>query len=276
MQKVIYRDQIESYSDCIDQSIIDYIAQESIETYESLENFSLIAFDWYNMEDLGASPAQIIVYLDREDLFYICENEVSFRVAESLFEPAGSNESALYASFRSLLRGKEQQLERIEDRISALDDAILQGSETWKRDEIMKIKYETLRLKKFFEPLESVLELLCGNDNGLIGDEYMKHFVVLHTRAADLAAEVRNLREYIAQVRESYQAQIGIEQNHLMKVFTLVTSIFLPLTLLVGWYGMNFSIPEFSWRFGYPGVIILSLAICAAWFIIFRRNKWFK
>jgi len=83
------------------------------------------------------------------------------------------------------------------------------------------------------------------------------------------------LWEYIHQVRESYQSQIEIEQNNLMKVFTMVTSIFLPLTLIVGWYGMNFQMPELKWRYGYPFLIAVCILVSAIWYIIFKKKKWF-
>ena len=68
-------------------------------------------------------------------------------------------------------------------------------------------------------------------------------------------AGVLNLRDYVTQVREAYQAQIDINLNKVMKIFTVITSIFLPLTLIVGWYGMNLKMPEYSWVYGYPFVI---------------------
>jgi magnesium transporter len=59
-----------------------------------------------------------------------------------------------------------------------------------------------------------------------------------------------------------------------MKIFTVITSIFLPLTLLVGWYGMNLQMPEFNWPFGYPFVILLSVIVVIVSIVIFKRRKW--
>jgi magnesium transporter len=82
------------------------------------------------------------------------------------------------------------------------------------------------------------------------------------------------LWEYINQVRESYQAQIGIEQNNVMKVFTMVTSIFLPLTLIAGWYGMNLQMPEFKWKYGYLFIIATCFLVSIIWFVWFKKKKW--
>ena len=85
---------------------------------------------------------------------------------------------------------------------------------------------------------------------------------------------VLHLREYVTQVREAYQAQLDYEQNQLMRTFTVMTAIFFPLSLIVGWYGMNFSMPEYGWAFGYPMVIALSVVVCGICFWVFRRRKW--
>jgi magnesium transporter len=76
-------------------------------------------------------------------------------------------------------------------------------------------------------------------------------------------------------VREAYQAQVDIEQNQIMKTFTVITAVFFPLSLIAGWYGMNFQMPEFGWRLGYPYVIALSAAVCAVCVICFKLKKWF-
>ena len=78
------------------------------------------------------------------------------------------------------------------------------------------------------------------------------------------------LREYCLQVQTMFQAEIDLRQNRTMKILTVVTTIFLPLSLLAGWYGMNFTgMPELTWKYGYPaaiavsvGIVILSLWIC--------------
>jgi magnesium transporter len=60
-----------------------------------------------------------------------------------------------------------------------------------------------------------------------------------------------------------------------MKVFTVITAVFLPLTLIVGWYGMNFTMPEYGWSHGYLYVIALSIVVCGICWLLFKRKKWF-
>ena len=77
------------------------------------------------------------------------------------------------------------------------------------------------------------------------------------------------------QVQDVYQSEIGIRQNDVMKVLTIVTTVFLPLTLIAGWYGMNFAhMPELAWKYGYPVVILVSVLIVAVSLYIFKKKKY--
>ena len=76
-------------------------------------------------------------------------------------------------------------------------------------------------------------------------------------RVDRLFHSVLNLQDYVTEVREAYQAQVDINLNQLMKLFTVITTICLPLTLIAGWYGMNFPMPEYTSSIGYPMVIAL-------------------
>ena len=82
------------------------------------------------------------------------------------------------------------------------------------------------------------------------------------------------LREYGLQVRELFQAEIDIHQNNIMKTLTIVTTIFLPLTLVAGWYGMNFAnMPELTWKYGYPSVIVISVLMVLVCLWVMKKKK---
>ena len=77
------------------------------------------------------------------------------------------------------------------------------------------------------------------------------------------------------QLRDLYKAHLDIKQNRIMTVLTVVTTIFMPLTLIAGWYGMNFHfMPELNWKWSYPVVIILSIAIAVGSLLFFKKKKW--
>lgn len=278
MQKVIYLYEIHEYEEYIDQSVIDYIGEGQAETYESYDTFELIAFDWCDLHDVESDPTQILLYIDDEDLFFICENETAFKRANECFVKAATNEQAMYMFFRNLFKNTSRYIEGLENRVSDLDDAITSKTKIDEslREKLTDLRYEALRAKKYYEHMEFLFDEICDSDDGLISNDSMKYFEILRNRCIHFVSQTQSIRDYISQVRESYQAQIGIEQNNLMKVFTMVTSIFLPLTLIVGWYGMNVKMPEFNWDYGYLFVIGLCVFITAVWLIVSTKRKWFK
>ena len=79
--------------------------------------------------------------------------------------------------------------------------------------------------------------------------------------------------DYVAEIRSAYQAEVDLSLNKTMKVLTVISVIVLPLSLIAGWYGMNFTMPEYNSPFGYPAVIVLSVLVLAASVIYFKKHK---
>jgi magnesium transporter len=166
-------------------------------------------------------------------------------------------------------------LGKIEDRIVDIEDMV-SGSEIVSGvEEISALRREIQPMKRFFEHLIDAIEDICENENKLYIDTELKYASRIQNRIDRLYRNVLNLRDYVTQVREAYQSQIDIGLNNVMKTFTVITAIFLPLTLLAGWYGMNLIMPEFDWRHGYLFVISLSIAIIVVCLVIFKKKKWF-
>ena len=130
-------------------------------------------------------------------------------------------------------------------------------------------------LKKYYEQFLNVLDILIENENAIFDGRTLRSFRMLYRRTERRFQNVLNLRESVTQVRESDEAEVDISLNTTMKIFTVVTTIFLPLTLIVGWYGMNFDMPEYDWEKGYLFVSILSVLFLLAGILFFRKKKWF-
>lgn len=277
MKQILYTSDIGTVETYVEREVIDYINQGQIETFESFDGFDIVAFDWYDINDVDVPPSQIMVYIDADDIFFFCENDSALRRANELFrdDANDSNERTLYEFFLRLFKDDVSSLEKLEDEITEADDALITGRREQCTQDIVHFRKRLLRLKKYYEQLHRIFEALTENDNGLISSDSLRYFVILERRVDRMLASVVNMREYVTQVREAYQAQVDIEQNNLMRIFTVVTSIFLPLTLLVGWYGMNFPMPEFTWKYGYLSVIVASVTIGLVCVAIFKRKKWF-
>lgn len=270
------KEQVEQYLKEMDAQVVNYIKDDQTETFESHANYDLLAFEWYDVEQVDVRTSQIMIYMDHEDLFFMCEDERAFQKVKCLLPEQEENEQALYLFFSGLLRNDINHLAEIEDEITDAEDEALVSSRRVYLSKIVQYRKELLRLKRYYEQVDSVLDNLNANINGLLSDESIRRFTILANRTDRFHASVLNLRDYVTQMREAYQAQIDIEQNNLMRIFTVITAVFLPLTLMVGWYGMNFQyMPELSWKYSYLAFIGASVLVCIILFIIFKKKKWF-
>ncbi|MDO9544291.1 MAG: CorA family divalent cation transporter, partial [Synergistaceae bacterium] len=136
---------------------------------------------------------------------------------------------------------------------------------------------EILARSHYYSQLSDVALELIENENEIFDDPSLRLLKHFSDRAHRLRQETQMLREYSLQISDAYQTQIDIRQNVVMKVLTVVTAIFLPLTLIAGWYGMNFDyMPELRWDYGYLYVFILSIMVVIGCLWIFKRKKFLK
>lgn len=269
--------QLEQISSYLDAQIWQHISTGQINKFECYHDASLLSFDWYDIHDVKSKPARIIIYFAKEQVFFICENENCLAHVISLVREEYTDDRVLYGFFSELIKGDIDYLEELEERITETEDQVISNYRSFKHEyaeEIIALRRELLKLKRYYEQLNQIFEGLMEDDNHLISSDNLRYFRLLDSKIDRLFAHVLNLRDYVTQVREAYQAQIDIEQNSLMRIFTVVTSIFMPLTLIVGWYGMNLKMPELSWDYTYVFVIGLSVLVVGFGLFIFKRRKW--
>jgi magnesium transporter len=184
-------------------------------------------------------------------------------------------EKFIFAFIDSLINDDNKYLEEIELQINKLEDLVM-GDYDCKNfnEQLLKYKKKLLTLRNYYEQLIDIGEELYENENGLFEGTNLRYFKIFTEKSERLCSNVNLLRENLMQLREAYQSNLDIKLNNIMKVFTVVTAIFLPLTLIVGWYGMNFqNMPELTWKYGYATVIILSIIVVAICIYIFRKKK---
>ena len=179
-----------------------------------------------------------------------------------------------YDFMETVIANDLSYLTTLEDRIAQMEDEVLAGELDHFNHRMLGCRREILLLSHYYSKLSDIGMELQENENGIFDATEQRCFKLFTERVSLLRQEAQMLREYSAQVREAYQAQIDIRQNKIMKVLTVVTTIFMPLSLIAGWYGMNFChMPELGWRYGYPAIIILSVAVVLFCLWIFKRKK---
>ena len=167
-------------------------------------------------------------------------------------------------------------LQRYDDRLSELEESLVSGETPYPNHSILRIRRMLSAFASYYEQLSDVVDTL--RETAVKADE--KRAVELWTALSDriktLQSTVSVMAEYSVQLREMHDAQVNMRQNEIMTVLTIVTALFAPLTLIAGWYGMNFfNMPELTFRYGYAAVCTVSVLCVIAEIIFFKRKKWF-
>lgn len=183
----------------------------------------------------------------------------------------------LIAGFFSNLLCKDNMiLEDLENTISYLEKSVTLDRVKDFNKQFLPLRKALLKLRNYYEQIVNIMEDLEENANSIFEEENLRYFKILKDRVERLANNVQMLRDYASQVREAHQEQMDYRLNNTMKLFTVVTTIFLPLTLIAGWYGMNFKfMPELSWKYGYLFVIGLSILVILFCIWLFKKKKLF-
>ncbi len=276
MRKVLKADEIDMLREYVKESSFSKVNRYR-HAFCELENGSyLISFNFWDVRKPAKKHDRTVVFCSRDTLMFFTDNVSCHKAVEQIDEDE-DNFAQVCEFFLSLTAEDIYALDEIEHKITVIEDVLLTNPRMNSGDlgKIIHIRRELLNIKRYYEQISMVVSELAMNKGGLFDNEVKKRFDYFLQRTDRLMNAVSQLREYITQVREAYQAQIDIEQNQIMRVFTVITAVFLPLTLIVGWYGMNVNVPEYGWSFGYPFVVILSLTVSAACIAFFKIKKWF-
>ncbi|MDX6599753.1 MAG: magnesium transporter [Gaiellales bacterium] len=172
--------------------------------------------------------------------------------------------------------------DRLNERIDALEDHVDDWEGARVRDELSALRHDILHVRRTLSPTrDAVRRVFDDRVDARVGNlELFDHSTELHFADAYeklmRASEALDLsRDLVAGVRDYYQAKIANDQNEVMKRLTIVASLLLPASLIVGFYGMNVhGVPEYHWSFGYEYVLALIGVLTAAQLVWFRRKRW--
>ena len=132
-----------------------------------------------------------------------------------------------------------------------------------------------LFLRKAVWPLREVLGLLMREDSPLISAHTLTYLRDVYEHTVQVIDTVETFRDILTGMLDVYLSSVSNRMNEVMKVLTIIATIFIPLTFIVGVYGMNFAyMPELRWRWSYPAVWVLMLAVAFSLILYFRRKKW--
>jgi len=163
-------------------------------------------------------------------------------------------------------------LNELEKRISILEEEVVDRRNPEFNKNMIDIKKSISSAYRYYNQLSDFIQDLIS----FVSSEENYTYRILESKVERLLQESIDIREYANQVQDLYMSEITIKQNDVMKILTVVTTIFLPLTLIAGWYGMNFeNMPELSWEYGYLSIIIVSVFVAVIGIVIFKIKKMF-
>ena len=254
----------------------NYLAENKLETCE--DNF-LATFSFDTKKGTEEDPETIALYSDFEtfSIYVTTQTEKLINKIESLLNKE-STPSSLFMSLLAFLTEYDHlQLEKIEDNI----DSIQEDAETEKDLSVLNNKVNEVRrtlidYKRRYDQLLNIIEFFKMHKYTIDSDEEQDQFNIIDRRIPKLRNEVLYLRDLVTQLRDVCQSEFNIRQSSLMRAFTIITAIFMPLQLIAGWYGMNVSMPETNWKYTYPVIGSVCFVVTACLLIFFNRKNWFK
>ncbi len=233
-----------------------------------------------NRKDFNAEDVKFSFALDEKGIIFIDDTGAAEAIVESIRSSrrwrSPSLERFLYDFLEQIVKDDLALMTRLELEMDTMEQAVLEDHEdALPIGRLNEIRMEIRDLQNHYEQLLDLAEELEENENGFFQQENLRYFRQFLSRVERLRDMATALRDYTIQIHDLYATQVDVRQNRIMTILTVITSIFLPLTLIAGWYGMNFRyMPELNWPWSYPVVIAVCIVIVVVCLVYFKKKKW--
>ncbi|TFG22932.1 MAG: magnesium/cobalt transporter CorA [Promethearchaeota archaeon] len=222
---------------------------------------------------LVLSPPSLITFQEQKDNLFL---SIEQRIEKSKGKIKNSDSSyLLYAIMDSVIDGYFISLEQIGEEIDEIEEKISESPNSALVRKIHSLKHTMSVFKKSVWPLREAINYLVRTDNAIISSTNSLYYRDIIDHLYQVLDTVENYREFLSSLLDLYLTMIGNKTNEIMKVLTIISTIFIPLTFIAGIYGMNFDfMPELLSPWGYPIVWIIMILITIGLLVYFRRKKW--
>jgi magnesium transporter len=166
-------------------------------------------------------------------------------------------------------------LENMGDQVEALEDELIMNPVPATLGRIHHFKREMLMLRKSVWPLREVLSRLSRDESPLISADTRLFLRDVYDHTVHVLDTIDTIRELLVGMLDLYLSSVSNRMNEVMKMLTIIATLFMPLTFIAGVYGMNFVfMPELHWRWAYPAVLVSMMLIAMGLVVFFRRRHW--
>lgn len=262
-----------------DLAVEDCLTEEEqrpkIETYD---NHYFIVVNSIRFDDEEIFLRALNIFLGRHYIITVTKQKINeLRAVKPILweQEVSEPDRFLYLLIDLVVDNYFTVSDRIEVKIEKLEEDILMHTKRSHLSEIIGLRSEILWLKKMLGPQKEVINILNKKDLRLIDDQLQKYFSDIYENAVKISENFETFRELMGNLREAYQSSIANRANEIMRVFTAITTIFIPLTLITGIYGMNFdNMPELHWKYSYYVVLGIMIVLGAGMYYLFRKRDW--
>ena len=228
--------------------------------------------------DVQGSRYRILFFITRDKVVLVDDDGFSKRLVARINRRKSTRyktkEIFLFNFIAEFMNRDLEQLAQFEKSLMELEETVHSGHTENFQSSILTIRRDLLILRGYYDEIMDVGKALEENEKCYFVKKHLKYFGTISDRAERLMNKTSHLLEYAGQVNDAYLAKVDVKQNSNMQFLTIISTVFFPLTLITGWYGMNFqNMPELE--SGYPGVILLSVIVVVTCIIVFKIKKIF-
>lgn len=264
------------------EDIVHTGQRPKVEDFESYAYFVLMML-YYNdeSEDIEEEQFSIILGSNVVITFQEKEGDVFKTLRERIHNGKlrirkGKAEFLTYRLIDTIVDNYFLVLEKLEEKIEFLDEELLLKPTKETLQSIYDIRRKLLSLRRSIWPLRDVISSIEKEDISIFDESMSIYFRDIYDHMIRLIETIEIFREMVSSMLDTYLTNISNKMNEVMKVLTIIATIFIPLTFIAGIYGMNFKyMPELEWKWGYPGVWAIMIVIVCCMFVYFRKKKWF-
>jgi magnesium transporter len=212
--------------------------------------------------------------------FYAGDGDIYAPIRERLLQAKGrirklGADYLAYALIDLVVDNYFVELEKFGDQMESLEDAVVANPSPQTLRDVHRFKNDMIMLRKSLWPLREVIARLERRESPLIGENLGNYFRDVYDHTIIAIDTVETYRDILSGMLDIYLSSMSNRLNSIMKVLTIIATIFMPLTFITSLYGMNFKhMPELQWEYGYFMVLGMVVVIAVSMLEYFRRKQW--
>ncbi len=262
--------------------IEDILSEDHMPKLEDYDEYLFLIIEGLNLRDDGDLEVEQFSFILFKDLVISFQqrddnpfSSILARMSEGSNLRKNGADDLLYALTDIIVDNYFLVVEKIGENIDDVEDEVLQNPEREVLQKIYNLKRNLIYIRKTLWPMRNAISSISKNEFKLIDDRTLYYFRDVYDHIIQMIDIVETYRDICSGMLDTYLSSISNKTNDIMKVLTIFSTIFIPLTFIAGVYGMNFRyLPELNWKYGYASFWIISAILTGFMLRYFRNKNW--